>query len=82
MINNVLENPVNASHNISSDDRNALKDLKDDATTIIIIPADKGKATVDVDKSDLLGKLNDLINSGKYTKVNKNPKKFIKKITV
>ena len=40
---------------------------------IFILPADKGNATVVMDKSDYTRKLEDLISNGSYSKVKKDP---------
>ena len=58
--------------NITNEERSALKSLKND-DSITIIPADKGNATVILDKSDYQQKLLDIIEKGNYKKIKKDP---------
>ena len=58
--------------NISKTKRQALKSLQDD-DSIIILPADKGNATVVMDRVEYSNKLVDLIGNGGYSKVKKDP---------
>ena len=58
--------------NISKTERQALKSLQDD-NSIIILPADKGNATVVMDREEYSNKLADLIGYGGYCKVKKDP---------
>ena len=58
--------------NISKTERQALKSLQDD-DSIIILPADKGNATVVMDRLEYSNKLADLIGNGGYSKVKKDP---------
>ena len=57
--------------NISKTERQALKSLQDD-NSIIILPADKGNATVVMDSLEYFNKLADLIGNGGYYKVKKD----------
>ena len=58
--------------NITKEERLAIKSLQRDEN-IIILPADKGNATVVMDKVEYSNKLADLISNGGYCKVKKNP---------
>ena len=53
-------------------ERQAIKSLQDDKS-IIILPADKCNASVAMDRLDYSNKLADLIGSGGYCKVKKDP---------
>lgn len=58
--------------NLSINEFNALKTLKSDES-IVIVPADKGRTTVIMDKSDYEEKMNSLLNGGQYLKIPKDP---------
>ena len=58
--------------NISKTERQAIKSLQDD-NVIIILPADKGNATMVMDRVECSNKLVDLIGSCGYSKVKKDP---------
>ena len=51
--------------NLSKVERASLKNLRDD-DAIIILPADKGRATVILNKEDYTRKFNDHIDNGPY----------------
>lgn len=53
-------------------ERNSIKSLRND-TSIIILPADKGNATVILNKTDYDIKINKLITEGQYSKLDKDP---------
>ena len=57
---------------MSNTERHALKSLQDDST-IIILPAAKGNATVVKDRVEYSNKLADLIGNRGYCKVKKEP---------
>ena len=67
-----LKIPQPLKPNISKTERQALKSLQDD-DSIIILPADKGNATVVMDRLEYSNKLADLIGNGGYSKVKKDP---------
>ena len=50
-----LQNSKHAKDNLSKDERKALKELQSD-TSIVILPADKGRSTVILNHEDYLGK--------------------------
>ena len=58
--------------NISKTERQAIKSLQDNCR-IIILPADKGNATVAMDRVEYSHKLTDLIGHSGYCKVKKEP---------
>ena len=58
--------------NISSEENTALKNLRNDVS-ITIIPADKGNATVILNKTDYQQKLRDIIENGNYKIIKKDP---------
>ena len=63
-----LEKSKPPKPNISKTERQAHKLLQDD-NSIIILPADKGNATVVMDRVEYANKLADLIGNGDYCKV-------------
>ena len=67
-----LEKSKPPKPNISKTERQALKSLQDD-DSIIILPADKGNATVVMDRLEYSNKLTDLIGNGGYSKIKKDP---------
>ena len=67
-----LEKSKPSKHNISKTERQALKSQQDD-NNMIILPADKGNATVVMDRVEYSNKLADLIGNGGYCKVKKDP---------
>ena len=67
-----LEKSKPPKPNISKTERQALKSLQDD-DSIIILPADKGSATVVMDRVECSNKLAHLISNGGYSKVKKDP---------
>ena len=67
--------------NISKDERKALKELQSD-TSIVILPADKGRSTVILNREDYLEKCMDHINNGPYQLLKKDPTTKIKAKTL
>ena len=67
--------------NISKDERHAIKDLQKQQS-IMILPADKGKATVIIDKEEYNSKLTSMLSdTNTYTKLKKDPMAAYKKET-
>ena len=63
----------NPTPNIPREEFQALQELKKD-TSVMILPADKGRATVILDKSDYFGKVDKILNDKKtYQILKKNP---------
>ena len=67
-----LEKSKPPKPNISKTERHALKSLQDN-NSIIILLADKGNATVVMDRVEYSNKLADMIGNGGYCKVKKDP---------
>ena len=67
--------------NLSKDERKALKELQSD-TSIVILPADKGRSTVIPNHEDYLEKCMDHINNGPYKLLKKDPTTKIKAKTL
>ena len=64
---------------MSPEQRQILKELKED-DSIIICPADKGKAVVVEDRETYLAKTQDQIHEGNYELSNKNEKTILRKL--
>ena len=60
-----LQNSKPPKDNLSKDECNALKELEPD-TSIVILPADKGRSTIILNREDYLEKCMDCINNGPY----------------
>ena len=60
-----LQNSKPPNDNLSKDERKALKELQSD-TLIVILPADKGRSTVILNREDYLEKCMNHINNGPY----------------
>ena len=77
----VVKNTKLPTSNISKDERKALYDLKKDKD-IMILPADKGRATVIMDTTDYKDKVQTLLaDTNTYTKLQRNPtQKFKNKL--
>ena len=67
-----LQNSKPPKDNLSKDERKALKELQSD-TSIVILPADKGRSTVILNREDYLEKCMDHINNGPYQLLKKDP---------
>ncbi|XP_072021450.1 uncharacterized protein [Amphiura filiformis] len=75
----VLKSTNNTKSNLSKDEKIALKDLRKE-DTILILPADKGKSTVVLDKEDYEEKVNIMLNDDKtYEKLKNDPTARYKK---
>ena len=72
-----LQQAKTPKDNLTINERRALKELKND-DSIMILPADKGRATVILNKEDYYKKCDEHINNGPYEKVKKDPTKGIK----
>ena len=60
--------------NLSKEQRNALKNLRKEKN-IVILPADKGNSTVLMDTSDYDSKIRNMLESGTYRVIKKDPTK-------
>ena len=67
--------------NLSKDKRKTLKELQSD-TSIVILPADKGRSTVILNREDYLEKCMDHINNAPYQLLKKDPTNKIKAKTL
>jgi hypothetical protein len=68
-----LKNTKLSKPNISKEEREALHCLKED-NTITILPADKGRCTVILNKNDYVTKIQDLLNDQRtYEKLKRDP---------
>ena len=76
-----LQNSKPPKDNLSKDERKALKELQSD-TSIVILPADKGRSTVILNREDYLEKCMDHINNGPYQILKKDPTTKIKTKTL
>ena len=62
-----LQNSKPPKHNLSKDERKALKELQSNPSIVILSP-DKGRCTVILNREDYLEKCIDHINNGPYQK--------------
>ena len=76
-----LQNSKPPKDNLSKDERKALKKLQSD-TSIVILPADKGRSTIILNGQDYLEKCMDHINIGPYQLLKKDPTTKIKTKTL
>ena len=76
-----LQNSKPPKDNLSKDERKALKKLQSD-TSIVILPADKGRSTIILNREDYLEKCMDHINNGPYQLLKKDPTTIIKTKTL
>ena len=67
----VLQKASPPENNLSKNQRQALHSLKED-TQITILPADKGRPTVFLNKEDYIKKCNDHLDSGFYIELQKD----------
>ncbi|XP_025993485.1 uncharacterized protein LOC113004435 [Solenopsis invicta] len=78
---NILRKAKPPSQNISRKERLALRNLKQN-NNILILPADKGNATVVTDKEDYCNKINVMLSDcSVYRKLKRNPTSTIEKKT-
>ena len=71
-VNTILQQAEPPKPNITKEERAALKSLKED-NTIMILPADKGRASVVLDTGTYHAKMPALIETGPYQPLNKDP---------
>ena len=76
-----LQNSKPPKDNLSKHERKDLKELQYD-TSIVILPADKGRSTVILNREDYLEKCMDNINDGPYQLLKKEPTTRIKAKTL
>ena len=66
--------------NLSTEERQALKSLRDNKN-IIILPADKGNATVVMDVEEYNNKIQTLLRDPAYVQINSDPTTYLEKTT-
>ena len=71
-VNGILQQAEPPEHNITKEMRDALKSLKEDES-IMVLPADKGRASVVMDTDTYRAKMFTLIENGPYQLLNKDP---------
>ena len=71
-VNNILQKAEPPKTNITREMRTALKSLKEDRS-VMILPANKGRASVLLDADNYRSKMTSLIETGLYKTVNKDP---------
>ena len=71
-VNNILQQAEPPEPNITKEMQDALKHLKEDQT-IMVLPADKGRASVVMDTDTYHTKMSSLIENGPYQLLNKDP---------
>ena len=71
-VNAILQQAEPPKPNITKEQQDAFKSLKEDKS-IMILPADKGRASVVLDADTYHAKMSALIDSGPYQLVNKDP---------
>jgi len=71
-VNTILQQAQLPTPSITKEQQEALKSLKED-NSIMVLPADKGRASVILDADTYHAKLSALIDSGPYQLLNKNP---------
>ena len=76
-----LQNSKPPKDNLSKDERKALKELQSD-TSVVYLPADKGRSTIILNRRDYLEKCIDHINNGPYQLLNKDTTTKIKAKTL
>ena len=71
-VNTILEQAQPPTPNITKEQQEALKSPKED-NSIMVLPADKGRASVILDADTYHAKMSALIDSGSYQLPNKDP---------
>ena len=71
-VNGILQQAEPPEPNITKEMRDALKNLKEDES-IMVLPADKGRASVLMDTDTYRAKMSTLIENGPYQLLNKDP---------
>ncbi len=78
LVSRTLQTAVNPKCNLPSNLRRAVKQLKND-DSIVIVPADKGNATVVLNKNEYEDKLNAMLADETYKKLKKDPTSKVEK---
>ena len=77
-VNGVLQQAKTPRPNMSFQQRRTIQDLKRDET-IVILPADKGRATVVMNSEDYTSKMEKILNDDKYRPLRRDPTLTIEK---
>ena len=77
-VNGVLQQAKTPRPNMSFQQRRTIQDLKRDET-IVILPADKGRATVVMNSEDYTSKMEEILNDDKYRPLRRDPTLTIEK---
>ncbi|KAK5640242.1 hypothetical protein RI129_011053 [Pyrocoelia pectoralis] len=78
---NILKKARPPAQNVTKKELNALKELKNN-NDVLILPADKGNATVIVNNNDYHQKMITLLNSSEYKTSNTDPTTYLEKKTI
>ena len=76
----ILRNSKPPPSNLSYQERQALKDLRNNEN-LIILPADKGNATVILNTTDYNQKMTELLSSDEYKPIKNDPTTYLEKTT-
>ena len=77
-ITEILDKAEQPKSNLSKEERQAMKNLKEDES-IVIVPADKGKCLVVMDKDEYIKKMEDKLSDvSTYKRIEKDPTNEIK----
>uniref|UniRef100_A0A2D4IM57 Uncharacterized protein n=1 Tax=Micrurus lemniscatus lemniscatus TaxID=129467 RepID=A0A2D4IM57_MICLE len=79
-VTNILCTSKPPKGNLHKGEQKALQVLNNNSS-IIILPADKGNATVVMDRKDYETKLTDLLQDSTYKPINMDPTTYLEKIT-
>ena len=74
----ILQKAKLPKKNLPAEQKKALHSLRED-NSIIILPADKGRSTVILNKQDYINKCQDHLNNDPYTKIQNDPTESVKK---
>ena len=74
----ILQKAKHPKKNLPTEQKKALHSLREH-NSIIILPADKGRSSVILNKQDYINKCQDHLNNSPYTKIQKDPTESVKK---
>ena len=77
-VNSILSTANSPRSNLDKQQRESVRSLRDDEN-IVILPVDKGNATVTLDRTDYVIKMENLLEDDAYKKVTRNPTSRIEK---
>ena len=73
-----LDNFQGSKPTLKKAEREAIRSLKDD-NDLVVIRADKGNATVVMNREDYVGKMDELLKGEDYVRIRKNPTSVVEK---